>query len=89
MGKKVAKVATENRQNRHMAELRQTYYLKLLGHQILCGKLVSQASFELRSPKLDRFKNLRNPQKSQIFNRSNFGMGHSNEACDTNFSHRI
>ena len=46
MGEKVAKVATENRQNRHMAEFRQTSYMKLIEHQILCGKLVSQASFE-------------------------------------------
>ena len=47
---KIAKVATKNRQNRQMAEFRQTYYMKLVEHQILCGKLVSQASFEWRSP---------------------------------------
>ena len=43
---KIAKVATKNRQNPQMAEFRQTYYIKLVEHQILCGKLVSQASFE-------------------------------------------
>ena len=43
---KIAKVATKNRQNRQMAEFRQTSYMKLVEHQILCGKLVSQASFE-------------------------------------------
>ena len=47
----VAKVATKNRQNRQMAKFRQTIKLKLEEHQILCGKLVSQASFEPRSPK--------------------------------------
>ena len=39
----VAKVATKNRQNRHMAEFRQTKEMKVVGHQILCGKLVSQS----------------------------------------------
>ena len=42
----VAKVATKNRQNRPMAEFRQTLKVKLLEHQILCGKLVSHALFE-------------------------------------------
>ena len=48
---KIAKVATENRQNRHMAEFRHTLLMKVVGHQILCGKLVSQASFGQPSPK--------------------------------------
>ena len=38
---KVAKVATKNRQNRHMAEFRQTKEMKVVELQILCGKLVS------------------------------------------------
>ena len=41
--KKIAKVATGNRQNRHMAEFRQTWEINVVEHQILCGKLVSQA----------------------------------------------
>ena len=40
---KRAKVATKNRQNCQMAEFRQTSSMKLV---IMCGKLVSQASFE-------------------------------------------
>ena len=47
----VAKVATKTRQIRPMAEFRQDSSPKVVGHQILCGKLVSQASFELMSPK--------------------------------------
>ena len=47
---KRAKIATKNRQNRQMAEFRQASSMKLVEHQILCGKLVSQASFESRSP---------------------------------------
>ena len=43
---KRAKIATKNRQNRQMAEFRQAFYIKLVEHQIVCGKLVSQASFE-------------------------------------------
>ena len=43
---KVAKIATKNRQNRPMAEFCQTSSPKVVRHQILCGKLVSQASFE-------------------------------------------
>ena len=39
----VAKVATKNRQNRHMAEFRQTKEMKVVEHGILCGKLVLQA----------------------------------------------
>ena len=39
----VAKVATKNRQNRQMAEFRQTKEMKVVGHRILSGKLVSQA----------------------------------------------
>ena len=38
---KVAKVATENRQNRHVAEFRLIPLMKIVEHQILCGKLVS------------------------------------------------
>ena len=41
--KKVAKIATRNRQNRHLAEFRQTYFLKVKEHQILSGKMVLQA----------------------------------------------
>ena len=41
--KKIAKVATGNRQNRHMAEFRESFEMKVVEHQILCGKLVSQA----------------------------------------------
>ena len=37
----VAKIATKNRQNRHMAEFRKTYELKIVEHLILCGKMVS------------------------------------------------
>ena len=43
---KIAKVATKNRQNRQMAKFRQASYMNLVENQILCGKLVSQASFE-------------------------------------------
>ena len=42
-GQKIAKVATGNRQNRHMAEFRESFEMKVVEHQILCGKLVSQA----------------------------------------------
>ena len=47
---KRAKVATKNRQNRQMAEFCQVSKIKLVEHQIMRGKVVSQASFELRSP---------------------------------------
>ena len=50
---KIAKVATRNRQK---LEFRQIVKMKLVQHQILCGKLVSQRSFESRSPKLDYLK---------------------------------
>ena len=40
-GQKIAKVATGNRQNRHMAEFRESFEMKVVEHQILCGKLVS------------------------------------------------
>ena len=46
---KVAKVATKNRQNRHMAEFRQTKEMKVVEHQILSEKLVSQAWIDLLS----------------------------------------
>ena len=39
--KKVAKVATRNRQIRHMAEFRESFEMNVVEHQILCGKLVS------------------------------------------------
>ena len=51
--KKIAKVATGNRQNRHMAEFRESFEMKVVEHQILCGKLISQANFKPPSPKLD------------------------------------
>ena len=54
--KKIAKVATGNRQNRHMAEFRESFEMKVVEHQILCGKLISQANFKPPSPKLDYFK---------------------------------
>ena len=41
--KKIAKVATGNRQDRYMAEFRESFEMKVVEHQILCGKLVSQA----------------------------------------------
>ena len=53
---KIAKVATRNRPNRQKLEFRQIVKMKLVQHQILCGKLVSQSSFESRSPKLDYLK---------------------------------
>ena len=43
---KVYKVATKNRQNRQLAEYGQSAKTKLAEEQILCEKLVSQASFE-------------------------------------------
>ena len=42
-GEKIAKVATGSRQNRHMAEFWESFEMKVVEHQILCGKLVSQA----------------------------------------------
>ena len=48
---KVAKVATENRQNRHMAEFHIISIMKVVEHQILCGKLVSYASNNPPNPK--------------------------------------
>ena len=42
----VYKVATKNRQNRQLAEYGQSAKTKLAEEQILCEKLVSQASFE-------------------------------------------
>ena len=72
-----------------MAEFRQTSSPKVVRHQILCGKLVSQASFGLRSPKFGRLK----PGGFRIFlmlmKWRYFGLVSSNEACDTNFPHRI
>ena len=50
----LAKVATKNSQNRQLAEIFQIFKAKVVGHQILTGKVVSQASFESRSPKLGR-----------------------------------
>ena len=50
------KVATKNRQNRQLAEFRQSALTKLVEGQILCEKLVSQASFELPSPKNQKGK---------------------------------
>ena len=41
--KKVAKVATRNRQNRHLAEFFQSFKMKAVEHQILSGKVVSEA----------------------------------------------
>ena len=40
-GQKIAKVATKNRQNRHLAEFREAFILKVVEHQILSGKDVS------------------------------------------------
>ena len=37
------KIATENRQNRHLAEFQKSLLLKVVEHQILSGKVVSQA----------------------------------------------
>ena len=37
----LAKIATKNRQNRQLAEFRETYYTKLVEHQILIEKMVS------------------------------------------------
>ena len=51
--KKIAKVATKNRQNRHMAEFRESFKMRVAEHQILCGKVVSQARFKPPSPNLD------------------------------------
>ena len=42
---KVAKVASKNRQNRHMAEFCPATVMKVVEHQILSEKLVSQAKF--------------------------------------------
>ena len=47
---KALKVATKNRQNRQLAEYGQSALTKLVEDQILCEKLVSQASFTLPSP---------------------------------------
>ena len=52
-GQKIAKVATRNRQNRHMAEFRESFVMKVVEHQILSEKVVSQARFKPPSPKLD------------------------------------
>ena len=41
----LSKVATKNRQNRQLAEFRQTSKPKLVGNQILIGKMVLQALF--------------------------------------------
>ena len=49
--KKVAKIATKNRQNRPVAEFRQDSKPKVVGDLILYGKLVLQASIDLTSPK--------------------------------------
>ena len=72
-----------------MAEFSQTIEMKLLEHQILCGKLALQALFDPSSQKKEHFKNRRNHQKRQIFNRSNFGLRGSNEAYNTIFPIRI
>ena len=45
---KVAKVATRNRQNRHLAEFRQSSLTKVVEHQILTSKMVLQP--KIRSP---------------------------------------
>ena len=50
---KIAKVATENRQNRHLAEFRDALKLEVVEHQILCGKVVSQAKFKPPSLNMD------------------------------------
>ena len=42
-GQKIAKVATEISQNSQMAEFRESYEMKVVEHQILSGKVVSQA----------------------------------------------
>ena len=52
-GQKIAKVATEISQNSQSAEFRESFEMKVVEHQILCGKLVSQANFKPPSPKLD------------------------------------
>ena len=41
-GQKIAKVATGNRQNRHMAEFRESFEMKVVEHQILTSKMVLQ-----------------------------------------------
>ena len=41
----LAKIATKNRQNRQLAEFRETYYTKLVEHQILIEKMVCQKFF--------------------------------------------
>ena len=51
--REIAKVATRNRQNRHMAEFRESFKMKVVEHQILSGKVVLQAKFKPPSPKLD------------------------------------
>ena len=52
---KIAKVATKNRQNRHLAEFRQTSLPKVVEDQILIGKMVSHRSFRSPSQKLGPF----------------------------------
>ena len=68
-----------------MVDFGQTSILKVVGNQILSGKMVSQASFESHSLKLDRFKNL----ICGFFQWSYSGLRDSNEACDTTFPVRI
>ena len=52
----LAKIATKNSQNRQLAEFRQTYYTKLVEHQILIEKMVSYPSLCLSSQKIGHFK---------------------------------
>ena len=68
-----------------MAEFRQAYYLKVVWDQILCGKLVSHASFESRSPKFDRLKVWHFWWFLPFLNWAYFGLRGSNEACNTIF----
>ena len=48
---KIAKVATENRQISQLAEFHKSLKMKVVEHQIVCTKMVSQPSIGLFSPR--------------------------------------
>ena len=82
---KIAKIATKNRQNRQVAELAKFSEIEFVEHQILSGKMVSQAKKYGRAEKLQSFQIAKQPRFPLAFNDHNFSARPYFLACDTIF----